>query len=220
MLEIALLTDVPAACTPLARLLLAHGAGAGMDSAFMTDIAALLSARGIAVSRFEFAYMAQRRIDGRRRPPPRVEVLQGEFIAAVAACRAQAAHAALPLLIGGKSMGGRIATLVAPPLFASGAIAGVVCLGYPFHPAGKPQSLRTDHLVDYVVPTLVIQGERDALGARAEVAAYPLSRTIEFSWAIDGDHDLAPRAGRGTTHLANLEAAADAIVGFATRRVA
>lgn len=219
MLTVKLLKNSPARGEPLARLLLAHGAGAGMDSAFMTEMAALLSARGMAVFRFEFYYMARRRIDGKRRPPPRVDALQSEFIAAVDACRSQDTAAAPPLLIGGKSMGGRIATLIAPSLFASGAISGTICFGYPFHPAGKPQSLRTSHLADYAVPTLIIQGERDALGTRAEVAGYSLSRAIAFSWAIDGDHDLKPRASRHVTHHANLEAAAEAIVGFAARRV-
>ena len=140
MLDIKLLKTSPATREPVARLLLAHGAGAGMDSPFMTEMATLLGARGIEVVRFEFAYMARRRLDGKRRPPPPVAALEPEFIAAVTACHSQAASAAQPLLIGGKSMGGRIATLIAPSLFASGAICGVICLGYPFHPARKPQS--------------------------------------------------------------------------------
>lgn len=220
MLDIKLLKTSPATREPVARLLLAHGAGAGMDSPFMTEMAALLGSRGIEVVRFEFAYMARRRLDGKRRPPPPVAALKPEFIAAVTACRSQAASAAQPLLIGGKSMGGRIATLIAPSLFASGAICGVICLGYPFHPARKPQSLRTAHLVDYAVPTFVIQGERDALGSRAEVAGYQLSPTIAFSWAIDGDHDLKPRTGKDVSHQKNLEAAANEIALFAARRVA
>jgi hypothetical protein len=118
-------------------------------------------------------------------------------------------------LIGGKSLGGRVASLVADRLFADRRISALVCLGYPFHPPGKPERLRTAHLAALVCPTLIIQGERDPFGAREEVESYALSAAIRIHWAADGDHDLGPRGGSGFTRRGNLEAAADAIADFA-----
>ena len=194
--------------------LMAHGAGAGMDARWMDDVAALLGSRGIRVVRFEFGYMAARR-DGVRRPPPRAETLAGEFRDAV-----DAATAELPaggrLLIGGKSMGGRVATLVADELLDAGAIAGVAVLSYPFHPAEKPSQLRTAHLAELRTPTLICQGTRDPLGSSEEVAGYLLSRAIELHWLEDGDHELRPRmAISGRTLAQNLAEAADAVAAFA-----
>ena len=126
---------------PIARFVCAHGAGAAMDSPFLKTVAALLADRGLSTYRFEFAYMAARRQGGSRKPPPKAERLMDEYRAAVAAVPAGA-----PLLIGGKSMGGRVASLVADELYAAGRIAGLVCLGYPFHPPKKPEQLRTAHL--------------------------------------------------------------------------
>jgi predicted alpha/beta-hydrolase family hydrolase len=168
-------------------LLLAHGAGAPMDSASMNALAAALAGAGFRVARFEFAYMAARR-SGSRRPPPKAETLIPEYLAAV-----HALGAGGPLIIGGKSMGGRVASMVADGLFAKGAVAGLLCIGYPFHPMGKPDVLRTAHLVHLQTPTLIAQGTRDALGARDEVAGYVLSPNIGMLWLEDGDHDLTPR---------------------------
>jgi predicted alpha/beta-hydrolase family hydrolase len=118
------------------------------------------------------------------------------------------------LFIGGKSMGGRVATLIADDLFREHRIAGCVCLGYPFHPPKKPDDLRTAHLQRLTCPTLIVQGERDPFGTESEVEHYGLSSTITLHWATDGDHDLAPRKSSGATHESNLEAAADAIARF------
>lgn len=193
-----------------ARLLCAHGAGAGMQTPFLETISALLAERGAATFRFEFAYMAARRESGAKKPPPRAEKLVDEYLSAVAA---------LPKgprpLIGGKSMGGRVASLVADELFAQGLIAGLVCLGYPFHPPNKPDQLRTAHLEGLKCPALIVQGERDPFGPRHEVEALKLSPAIRFHWAGDGDHDLGPRGASGFTRKGNLSAAADAIVAFA-----
>jgi len=194
-----------------ATLLLAHGAGAPMDSPFMALISEMLAARGIRVARFEFGYMAARRGGGKRRPPPKAELLDGEMIAAA---RAAAEGASGRLSIGGKSMGGRVASHVADRLHNSGDIAGLVCLGYPFHPPKTPERLRTAHIETLSCPTLIIQGERDPFGGRAEVEALKLPSAIHFHWAHDGDHDLGPRGGSGTTRRGNLEAAADAISMF------
>lgn len=169
-------------------LLLAHGSGAPMDSAAMNAATAALSAEGLRVARFEFSYMAARRTDGSRRPPPKAETLNPEFHAAVAALQAKGR-----LVIGGKSMGGRVASMVADGLHDDGLIAGLLCLGYPFHPPEKPAQLRTAHLMALKVPTLICQGTRDPFGTRDEVTDYGLPERIRFLWLEDGDHDLKPR---------------------------
>lgn len=193
-------------------LLLAHGAGAGYDSPFMAQMAERLGSRGVRVARFEFAYMAARRATGKRRPAPKAELLDGEYRAAVDAAAAVAPGTRIA--IGGKSMGGRVASQVAGALHAEGRIAGLVCLGYPFHPPKLPEKLRTAHLAEMRCPTLIVQGERDPFGSRAEVEALGLPPSLRFHWARDGDHDLGPRGGSGTTRRENLDAAADAVAAF------
>jgi hypothetical protein len=189
-----------------AHVLLAHGAGAPMTSAFMTSVAQLLAARGCQVSRFEFAYMAKRRQEASRRPPPRAELLQEEYLAAVAAV-SKGACQGQRLVIGGKSLGGRVASMIAERLHRDGRISGLVCLGYPFHPPGKPLQLRTSHLRHLSCPTLIVQGESDPFGSRAEVAAYALSPAIRLHWIEGAGHDLI--CGRADTR--SLPAAADAV---------
>lgn len=196
---------------PSVRLLLAHGAGAGASTPFMETVAALLAERDVATLRFEFGYMAARSRTGIRRAPPKAESLMGEYRLAVAEAPTDA-----PLLIGGKSMGGRVASLVAEELHAAGRIAGLVCLGYPFHPPKKPDQLRTKHLVALACPALIVQGERDPFGSRDEVEQLQLSPRMRFHWAGDGDHDLGPRGGSGFTRKGNLAAAADAVAAFAS----
>ncbi len=195
------------------RLLLAHGAGAPMDSAFLETITALLAARAIATTRFEFEYMAVRRESGKKKPPPKAERLVQEYASAIEQTRRR-----LPpggrLFIGGKSMGGRIASLIAEEWHERGLVCGLVCLGYPFHPPNKPEQLRTAHLLAIACPTLIVQGERDPFGTRTEVEAMVLSPNIAFHWADDGDHDLGPRGASGHTRRGNLEAAADAVASF------
>jgi predicted alpha/beta-hydrolase family hydrolase len=173
-----------------ATILLAHGAGAPMDSASMNAIAAALAGAGFRIARFEFGYMASRRTDTGRKPPPRAETLIDEYRSAVASLGAPG-----PLIIGGKSMGGRVASMLADELFAAGQIAGLLCLGYPFHPPGKPAQLRTKHLAALKTPALICQGTRDIFGSRDEVSGYSLSKKIEILWLEDGDHDLKPRKG-------------------------
>lgn len=173
---------------PPATIMLAHGAGAPMDSKSMTAAADALAAVGFCVARFEFAYMAARRTSDARKPPPKAETLIPEYLEAVKALASNG-----PLIIGGKSMGGRVASMVADDLYEQGTIRGLLCLGYPFHPPGKPQQLRTAHLKNLRTPTLVCQGTRDEFGTREEVATYPLSAAISVFWLEDGDHDLAPR---------------------------
>lgn len=193
-------------------ILLAHGAGAPMDSASMEAAAGALAAEGFRVARFEFAYMAARRT-GLRRPPPRAETLVPEYEAAVAALGASGR-----LIIGGKSMGGRVASLVADRLHASGGVDGLLCLGYPFHPPGKPERLRTAHLAALATPTLICQGTRDEFGTREEVGGYGLSDRIEILWLEDGDHDLKPRKSvSGFSAADHLGTMAHAVRGWAER---
>ena len=134
-----------------AHILLAHGAGAAMTSPFLETMTRLLTERCLQVSRFEFDYMAARREGGKRRPPPRAELLVPEYKRAVEELRSQGASRQ-KLLIGGKSLGGRVASLAAGELFSAGRIAGLICLGYPFHPPDKPENLRTAHLEKLACP--------------------------------------------------------------------
>jgi predicted alpha/beta-hydrolase family hydrolase len=194
-------------------VLLAHGAGAPMDSPSMTATAKALAGSGFRVARFEFSYMASRRTEAGRKPPPRAETLNPEYIAAVDALGAEGS-----LIIGGKSMGGRVASMVADQLFAAGRIRGLLCLGYPFHPPAKPEQVRTRHLADLKTPTLIVHGTRDEFGTREEVSAYTLSPAIEILWLEDGDHDLKPRKSiSGLSPADHLKAMAEAVSVWADR---
>jgi uncharacterized protein len=193
------------------RLLLAHGAGAGMSSPFMETLAAELGRCGVVSTRFEFDYMAKSRRDGVRRPPPKMARLADEMREQVAGLPLAPGQ---PLLIGGKSMGGRVASLIADDLHRAHAVIGLVCLGYPFHPPRKPAALRTAHLASLACPALIVQGERDPFGTPPEVAGYGLPSTIALHWLPDGDHDLMPRRSSGHTQSAHIAAAAAAIASF------
>ncbi|WP_420826997.1 alpha/beta family hydrolase [Aquipseudomonas campi] len=195
---------------PQATLILAHGAGAPMDSAFMQGMAELLAARGVSVLRFEFPYMAARRVDGGKRPPnPQAQLLEC-WRQMYAAVRTQVSG---PLAIGGKSMGGRMASLLADELQAD----ALVCLGYPFHAVGKQDKPRVAHLAELRTPTLIVQGERDAMGNRQTVAGYTLAPSIQLHWLAAGDHDLKPLKASGFSHEQHLQAAADAVAAFLAR---
>ncbi len=196
--KLAFLTDGPVDAPD--RFVLAHGAGAPMDSPTMEAIAAGVAASGIQVIRFEFPYMRERRTTGRRQPPNQQTVLLETWHEAI-----DALGGAESLVIGGRSMGGRMASLIADAVGAR----GLVCLGYPFHPPGKPERLRTGHLAALRTPTLIVQGERDAFGSTVEVDGYDLSDAIRVHWLADGDHSFAPRKKSGHTaagHLAEASA--------------
>lgn len=205
-----------------ARLILAHGAGAPMDSAFMNTMSDLLAARQIEVWRFEFPYMAERRSGGKKRPSPKADTLLEDYRAVIQAARTT--RPSRPLLIGGKSMGGRVASMVAQDAFNAGHVIGLVCLGYPFHPPNQPQTWRTNHLVSLSCPALIVQGERDPFGTRAELQSLPvgqtLAATLRFQWIGDGDHDFGPRGGQGYTRKGNLTEAADAARAFVSELLA
>ena len=188
-----------------ATLVLAHGAGAAMDSPFMAAMASGLADRGWRVARFEFPYMAQRRLDGKQRAPDRLPKLLEAFREQVSALQGQGVSA--PLVIGGKSMGGRLASLLVDELAASAGVIGCLCLGYPFHPPGKPDQLRTEHLQALATPTLILQGERDTFGKRGEVETYGLSTAIQLGWLTTGDHSFKPTRSSGLSEADNWQAA-------------
>jgi predicted alpha/beta-hydrolase family hydrolase len=199
------LTNGPADA-PL-TLVLAHGAGAAMDSPFMATFAEGIAAAGIRVLRFEFPYMAARRETGARKAPDREAVLLDAWRQAFSDAGAG------PIAIGGKSMGGRMASIVAGEL---GAVA-LLCLGYPFHAPGRPGSARIDHLRALSTPALILQGARDPFGNRDDVAAYDLPPSISFHWLEDGDHDFKPRAGSGRTQRQNWDEGIAAASSFLAR---
>ena len=117
-------------------------------------------------------------------------------------------------------MGGRIASLIADELYSDSRILGCVCMGYPFHPLGKPQTLRVNHLIKLRTPTLIVQGERDAMGSREEVEQFSLSRQLQFNWMPDGDHSFKPRKRSGHTEQKNLNLAVTKVNDFLGRLTA
>ncbi len=191
-------------------ILLAHGAGAGMDSESMQAFADGLAEEGLRVVRFEFPYMHRRRETGKRSGPDRLPVLMDTWRSAI---EEQASNGSGRLVIGGKSMGGRVASMIAD----EAAVSGLVCLGYPFHPPGKPNKLRTAHLSELVTPTLIVQGTRDPFGKPEDVESYRLSDAIKFAWLEDGDHSFKPRKSSGRTQEQNDAEAVAAIAEFVQR---
>ena len=185
-------------------LILAHGAGAAMDTPFMDFFATQLASDNLLVARFEFPYMARRRTDGKRPGPNREPVLRETWLAAIDQFPKQ------QVFIGGKSMGGRIASLIAD----EAEVAGVVCLGYPFHPVGKPERLRTGHLETITTPTLIVQGTRDNFGKPDEVATYRLGKKVTVTWLEDGDHSFKPRKSSGRTEEQNWREGVEAVAHF------
>lgn len=186
-------------------IVLAHGAGAPMDSPFMNRVSAGLASCGIRVVRFEFAYMAKRRTEGKRGAPDREPALRARWKEVI-----ERFGGGPRVVVGGKSLGGRIASMVADEVNAR----GLVCLGYPFHPPGDPSRLRAAHLADLRVPALFVQGTRDPFGTREDVAGYTLSGAIRIAWLEAGDHSFKPPARSGRTEAQNLEEGIAAVAGF------
>jgi uncharacterized protein len=180
----------PAEGPPRALLVLAHGAGAGQKHPFMVATARGLAARGLDVVTFDFPYMARGR-GGPDRPP----VLEQSFRDVIDAARTWSR--ATRLFIGGKSMGGRMATHLGAQ--ALPGLHGIVVLGYPLHPPGKPQQLRVAHLSSIDVPVLIVQGERDAFGTPDEFTAHLETMKAKVTLhAIQGaDHSLTVRGAKG-----------------------
>jgi predicted alpha/beta-hydrolase family hydrolase len=186
-------------------LVLAHGAGAPMDSPFMNKVAEAIGGKEVRVVRFEFPYMAARRTTGKRGAPDREPILLDSWRSIIAKLGDPAR-----LVIGGKSMGGRIASMVAD----DASVAALVCLGYPFHPPGNPGRTRVKHLENLRTPTLIIQGTRDSFGRPEEVASYKLSKKIRIVWIESGDHSLKPLARSGRTETQTLAAAISEVQHF------
>lgn len=209
--------DAPLSACPGPLLVLAHGAGGAMDSPFMTGFAAAAAGNGLTVVRFEFPYMAQRRTGGSKRPPPPIEQSCAHYKVVLTQLREDHGISG-PLAFGGKSMGCRAASMIADEEFAAGRVSHLICLGYPFHPQGKPAQLRTAHLEHLTCPTLILQGERDPVGNRKDVATYTLSDAITLHWIGDGDHDFGPRGRSGFTKKGNIVEAATAVAEFVMQR--
>ena len=189
------------------RLVLAHGAGAPSKSEFMQAFAKGLTARGLPTTLFDFTYMQKG-----RRVPDRMPQLM-DRMKSVAQDAGHELGSPMKVLLGGKSMGGRVATHLAAEGFAC---AGLVVLGYPLHPAGKPLERREQHLPTVKVPTLFISGTRDAMAERAllEKAVGTLGGPTTLHWIEDGDHSYAPPARSGRSTRETWDEAMDAVIAF------
>jgi predicted alpha/beta-hydrolase family hydrolase len=197
-----------------ATLILGHGAGAPHVSKWMVQTARGLAARGVDVVTFNFPYM-----ELRKHVPDRAEVLEAAFRAAIQAVRQRPAFGSNRLFLGGKSMGGRMASHVASTWDDQrdgGPLAGLVFLGYPLHPPGKPQQLRSAHLPQIRVPMLFIQGSRDAFGTPGELrpilAELPASATLTV--IEGGDHSFAVPKSSATPQSQIDEDMLQAVAGF------
>jgi len=205
----------------VANFVFAHGAGADMHHEFMNQVTQLLVAEHINVIRFNFTYMVKREHDGKRYPPDRMPKLLLAYQEVLnqfsQAERLNGIDVSLPLFIGGKSMGGRVAaTLLQDSEFkdVSENISGLVCLGYPFHPQKKPDKLRLEPLIKGKIKTLIIQGERDTLGNKEEVLNYQLPSHCQCIFLDDGDHGFKPRVKSGFTQIQHINSAVQQIVAF------
>ncbi len=188
-------------------VLLAHGAGADMHAAALTTVADALAAAKIPSLRFNFPYKA-----AGRRSPDRPPVLEA---AVRDAAQELAARAKVPgdrIVLGGRSMGGRIGSLVA----AQDGALGVALLGYPLHPPGKAGQLRVEHFPRLTMPVLFVSGTRDAFGTPDELTQHAKSITgpVTFSWIDTGDHGFKPLKSSGLTPAVALAGAAGAVVDF------
>lgn len=182
----------------------AHGAGAGMDHEFMQSVAKGLAFKGIRVIRFNFPYMIKRAEDGKRRPPDRAPKLLEAYQDIIEQCDAD------KLVIGGKSMGGRMAS----HLSEVDKVAAMACLGFPFHPPGKPEKYKGEHLAELQKPCLILQGERDTFGKREEFTDFDLSDSIRVEFIPDGDHSFKPRKSSGYTEQQNIALTVEKLSAF------
>ena len=174
--------------SPKGIFLLAHGAGKGAASPFLETIAQGVVNSGVRVVRFNFPYMEKMLQTGRRKSPNSGKVLRKCFSDVISHCIENEKVPSKYMIVGGKSMGARAASMIAD----KHQVGGVVCLSYPFHPPRKPVPLRITHLQTIKTPTLICQGERDPNGRREEVQQYSLSKSIQFRWLVDGDSNFNP----------------------------
>lgn len=202
-----------------AQVIFAHGAGANMTHEFMDEITKLLNGRNINVLRFNFPYMDKRALLGKKYPPDRMPKLLDCYQQVIEYVQTQDEADSLPLFIGGKSMGSRAAASLLSKeqgldFEHASSIKGVFCLGYPFHPAKKPEKLRLAPLQLATKPVLIVQGERDTLGSKTEIDEYSLSDLCQCVFLEDGDHSLKPRVKSGFTYQQHLSKAAEQISLF------
>jgi len=206
------------AARPIGSVLFAHGAGADMQHAFMTELSQQFSMLGLTVIRFNFPYMIKRAVDGVKRPPDRMPMLINHFCEVLNSEQVQTVITNQPIYLAGKSMGCRVALSVLgnASLFAQYAtqIKGAICLGYPFHAIGKPEKLRLNPINECLKPILIIQGERDKLGDKTAVLSYQLPNQCQVHFINDGDHDLKPRIKSGYCYQQQLQLAMLKIKSF------
>lgn len=196
-------------------VLFLHGSGAGCEHEWMSLMAQRLAGEGLLVMRTNFTWMDKAVRSGKPCPPPKVDKLVHELESLVQ-------EIGRPLVIIGKSLGGRVGSMLAAESAsaASSYIKGSVCLGYPFHPPSKPEQWRTAHWPQISVPMLVMQGERDPFGKREEVETHlqaisnELNPGIRIEWWPDGDHDLLPRKRSGISGESQLQACARQVGEF------
>ena len=204
-------------------LVFAHGAGASSQSDWMIRVVKLLSANGLRVITFDFPYMSKQQCDGRKRPPDRQPILLAAFVEVIS-------RVPSPCWIGGKSMGGRMASIIAamveqqPQLLAglsqhfaidlNQQIKGCGCFGYPFYSMGKADRPRIDHLQNISRPIVIYQGSRDAMGRCEQVSGYTLSPQIIINWLEEGDHDFKPTKTSGLAHEDHLQSAAKSFADY------
>ena len=182
----------------------AHGAGAGRNHEFMENVALGLVDKGIRVLRFNFPYMIKRAEDGKKRPPDRAPKLLAAFEEWIDK------FADEKVVIGGKSMGGRMASHLAE----HPKVAAMACLGFPFHPPGKPENFKGEHLATITKPCLILQGERDTFGKREEFADFTFSDKVHYEFLPDGDHSFKPRKASGFTEQGNIALAVEKLSQF------
>jgi predicted alpha/beta-hydrolase family hydrolase len=190
-----------------ANLVLAHGAGAGQQHPFMVGMGSGLAERGVRVVTFNFPYA-----EAGRHVPDRPEVLIASYRAVVGHLRDELTKNG-PLFIGGKSLGGRMATHLAAE--QEPGVAGVVCLGYPLHPPGRPNQLRVSHLPQIKVPILVVQGSHDAFGSPDEIRTHLGGLRLELVVVEGGDHSFKQSKKVAPDPDVTRNAILDAVARFA-----
>lgn len=201
----------------VAVCILAHGAGAGKDHDWLQEITEYLIQQQITVVRFNFPYMAKRALDGKKRPPDKFEKLEQVYLSVINDAQVRALN--LPIFLTGKSMGGRVAASINQQDLTKQHL-GVICLGYPFHPIGKPEKLRLTPLQSPITRSvMILQGERDTMGNKQAVADYQLSEQVAIYWLEDGDHNLKPRVRSGYCLAQHLQCAAQKIREFIDEQI-
>jgi len=194
--------------------LFTHGAGAGIESDFMKKMVRDLNKYGLQTIPFNFPYMKIMQETGKRRPPDRMPKLIQAFKDQLEIYQDE--YPKKKLVIGGKSMGGRVASLVASEIekAKNNNISACICLGFPFHPPKKLDKYRGEHLSELNTPTLILQGERDTFGTRSEIDGYSLSSSVTVNFIPDGDHSFKPRVRSGHTLEGNIDLSVKKVIEF------